>query len=153
MTHPNLERLRSLAQRRILLLDGGMGTMVQTFRLDEAGYRGDRFADHGQALKGNTDILSLSQPAIVEKIHRTYLEAGSDIIETNTFSATAVAQEDFACEALVYDLNLESARIARKVAEEFTHDNPDRPRFVAGSIGPMNRTLSLSPDVNDPGFR
>jgi len=145
--------LEKQIQQRIILLDGAMGTMVQRFKLDEAGYRGDRFADHVCDLKGNTDILNLSQPDIVEKIHGEYLSAGADIIETNTFSATNIAQADFETQDLAYELNLEGARIAKRVAERFSNDDPNRPRFVAGSIGPMNRTLSLSPDVNDPGFR
>ncbi len=145
--------LEKLLQQRIVLLDGAMGTMVQRYKLDEAGYRGERFRDHGCDLKGNTDILNLSQPDTVAKIHGEYLSAGADIIETNTFSATSIAQADFETESLAYDLNLEGARIAKRVAEQFSNDDPSRPRFVAGALGPMNRTLSLSPDVNDPGFR
>ncbi|MEM1029540.1 MAG: methionine synthase [Myxococcota bacterium] len=147
------DTLDDILERRIVLLDGAMGTMVQRYKLDEAGYRGDRFADHGCDLKGNTDILNLSRPDIVEAIHDAYLDAGADILETNTFSATSVAQADFETEGLAYELNLEGARLARRATDRATDRDPDRPRFVAGSIGPMNRTLSISPDVNDPGFR
>ena len=145
--------LSRLAGERILILDGGMGTMVQAHRLGEAEYRGARFASHGCDLRGNIDLLSLTQPGIVEEIHRAYLDAGADIVETNSFSGTRIAQADFQLEPLVYELNVASARIARRVADEYTDRDPSRPRFVAGSIGPTNRTLSISPNVDDPGFR
>jgi 5-methyltetrahydrofolate--homocysteine methyltransferase len=148
-----LALLEAHVRQRILVLDGGTGTLVQGFKLDEAGFRGSRFASHPSDLKGNCDILCLSRPELVERIHREYLEAGADIVETDTFTATSIAQADFRCEEYVYDLNVEAARIARKVADEYSDRNPDKPRFVAGSIGPLNKSLSLSPDVNDPGFR
>ena len=145
--------LRALLQQRILVLDGAMGTMIQAHRLDEDGYRGARFADWSHPLKGNNDLLSLTQPAIIRDIHRAYLEAGADIIETNTFNSTAIAQADYGMESLVYELNLEGARLARSAADEAMQRDPKRPRFVAGVLGPTNRTASLSPNVNDPGFR
>jgi 5-methyltetrahydrofolate--homocysteine methyltransferase len=145
--------LRDLLKIRILVLDGAMGTMIQRYRLEEADYRGSRFADWPQPLKGNNDLLSLTRPDIIREIHAAYFEAGADIAETNTFSGTRIAMADYGMEELVYELNFESARIAREVADEFTAKNPDKPRYVAGSIGPTNRTASLSPDVNNPGFR
>jgi 5-methyltetrahydrofolate--homocysteine methyltransferase len=148
-----LETLERIASQRILILDGGMGTMAQRLGLDEAAYRGDVLKDAAKELKGNHDVLCVSQPDHVATIHRAYLAAGADIIETNTFGGTFIAQEDFGCEHLVQDINLKAAQIARRVADEFTNENPDRPRFVAGAIGPMNRSLSISPDVNDPGSR
>ena len=138
---------------RILVLDGAMGTMVQRHRLTEADFRGDRFATHPHDLKGDNDILVLTQPGVIEGIHHAYLDAGADIIETNTFNATAVSQADYGLEALAGEINLEAARLARRAADAWTARTPDRPRFVAGAIGPTNRTLSLSPDVNDPTFR
>ena len=138
---------------RILVLDGAMGTMLQRYNFQEEDYRGERFKDWEYALKGNNDLLSLTQPKAIEEVHRKYLEAGADIIETNTFSGTTIAMADYHMEDLVYELNFESAKIARKVCDEFTSQNPEKPRFVAGSIGPTNKTASLSPDVNDPGFR
>ncbi len=143
---------RALADR-ILLLDGAMGTMIQRYKLDEAAYRGTRFADWPLPLKGNNDLLSLTRPDIIEAIHREYLEAGADIIETNTFSGTTIAMADYGMETLVREMNYESAQIARRVCDAFTAQNPRKPRFVAGAIGPTNKTLSLSPDVADPGFR
>jgi 5-methyltetrahydrofolate--homocysteine methyltransferase len=140
-------------KNRVLVLDGAMGTMIQRYKLSEADYRGERFRDHQKDLKGNNDLLSLTQPHIIREIHRAYLEAGADIIETNTFNATAISQADYGMESLAYDLNLASARIARECADEFTRRNPDKPRFVAGALGPTNKTASLSPDVNDPGYR
>jgi 5-methyltetrahydrofolate--homocysteine methyltransferase len=140
-------------RRRILVLDGAMGTMVQRHRLEEEDFRGSRFARHPRELKGNTDLLVLTRPDIVEAIHHAYLEAGSDIIETNTFTATAIAQADYGLEALAFELNREGARLARRAADAWTARTPDRPRFVAGSIGPTNRTLSISPDVADPAHR
>ncbi|MEE8135268.1 MAG: methionine synthase, partial [Gemmatimonadales bacterium] len=145
--------LRKLLGERILLLDGGMGTMVQAYGLDESGYRGARFANHPVPLTGNNDLLALSQPDILTAIHRAYLDAGADIIETNTFNSNVISQADYQLESAVRDINLASAKIARAVADEVTAANPSRPRFVAGAIGPTNRTASLSPDVNNPGFR
>ena len=139
--------------QRILVLDGAMGTMLQRYKFEEEDYRGERFKDWKSPLKGNNDLLSLTQPQAIEAVHRKYLEAGADIIETNTFSATTIAMADYHMEDLVYELNYESAKIARKVCDEFTAQNPEKPRFVAGSIGPTNKTASLSPDVNDPGYR
>ena len=138
---------------RILVLDGAMGTMIQRYKLEEDDFRGDRFADHNYSLKGNNDLLALSRPDVLREIHAEYFEAGADIVETNTFSSTTIAQADYHLEDAVYDLNYESARIAREVADEFTKLNPNKPRFVAGSMGPTNRTASISPDVNDPGYR
>lgn len=140
-------------KKRILVLDGAMGTMLQRYQFTEEDYRGDRFKNWESPLKGNNDLLSITQPQAIEAVHRKYLEAGADIIETNTFSATTIAMADYHMEDLVYELNYESAKIARKVCDEFTAKNPDQPRFVAGSIGPTNKTASLSPDVNDPGYR
>ncbi len=148
-----LARLRFLLERRILVLDGAMGTMIQSHRLAESDYRGARFADWPRDLKGNNDLLVLTQPALIEGIHRAYLEAGADVVETNTFNSTAVSLADYGMEALVYELNREGARLARRAADEFEAREPDRPRFVAGVLGPTNRTASLSPDVSDPAFR
>ena len=145
--------LRTQLEKRILILDGAMGTMLQRYNFTEADYRGERFKDWKSSLKGNNDLLSLTQPEAIAEIHRKYLAAGADIIETNTFSGTTIAMADYHMEDLVYELNFESAKIAKKVCQEVTTKNPDKPRFVAGSIGPTNRTASLSPDVNDPGFR
>ena len=130
-----------------------MGTMLQRYKFSEEDYRGERFKNWEYALKGNNDLLSLTQPQAIEEVHRKYLEAGADIIETNTFSGTTIAMADYHMEDLVYELNFESAKIARKVCDEFSTANPEKPRFVAGSIGPTNKTASLSPEVNDPGFR
>ncbi len=145
--------LDQLLTDRIAILDGAMGTMIQRHRLEERDFRGDRFAGHGIDLKGNNDVLVLTRPDIIRGIHRQYLDAGADIIETNTFNANAVSQSDYGLEALVYDLNLEGARVARSAADEFMREFPDSRRFVAGSIGPTNRTLSISPDVGNPAFR
>jgi len=147
-----VERLKKLLEERIVFLDGAMGTMIQQHRLDERGYRGERFRNHGWDLKGNNDILSLTRPEIVGGIHRAYLEAGSDIIETNTFNSNGISQADYGTEALVAELNYRGANLARKVADEFTR-SAGRPTFVAGALGPTTRMTSLSPDVNDPGFR
>jgi 5-methyltetrahydrofolate--homocysteine methyltransferase len=149
--HPSA--LRALLGRRILVLDGAMGTMIQTYGLTEADYRGTRFADHPRELRGDADVLSLTRPDVVEAIHRAYLEAGADLIETNTFNAQAISQADYGLEVAVRDMNLAAARIARRVADEFTARAPEQPRFVIGILGPTNRTASISPDVNDPGFR
>jgi 5-methyltetrahydrofolate--homocysteine methyltransferase len=148
-----LAALKSALQSRVLVLDGAMGTVIQRYKLDEAGYRGRRFAAHPRELKGNNDILNLSRPEIVGEIHRAYLEAGADIVETNTFSSTTIAQADYGTEALAYELNREGARLAREAADAMTAKTPEKPRWVAGALGPTNRTASISPDVNDPGFR
>ncbi len=142
-----------ILQQRILVLDGAMGTMIQRHKLEEEDFRKGWFEDHDQPLKGNNDLLSLTRPEIIKEIHAAYFEAGADIAETNTFSGTTIAQADYGLESAVYDINYHSAKIAREVADEFTAKNPDKPRFVAGSMGPTNRTASISPDVNDPGFR
>ena len=149
----NSDILYQNLQQRILVLDGAMGTMLQRYQFTEEDYRGERFKNWESPLKGNNDLLSLTQPHAIEAVHRKYLEAGADIIETNTFSATTIAMADYHMEDLVYELNYESAKIARKVCDEFTAITPEKPRFVAGSIGPTNKTASLSPDVNDPGYR
>ena len=149
----NTRKLYDQLSSRILVLDGAMGTMLQRYQFTEEDYRGERFKNWEHPLKGNNDLLSLTQPRAIEEVHRKYLEAGADIIETNTFSGTTIAMADYHMEELVSELNFESAKIARKVCDEFTAKNPDKPRFVAGSIGPTNKTASLSPDVNDPGFR
>ena len=133
---------------RILVLDGAMGTIIQTYKLEEEDFRGDRFKDHEILLKGNNDLLSITRPDIIKDIHKGYIDSGADIIQTNTFSSTSIAMEDYALQDLVYELNLESAKIAREVTDKF-----DNKKYVAGSIGPTNKTASMSPDVNDPGFR
>jgi 5-methyltetrahydrofolate--homocysteine methyltransferase len=148
-----LENLHALLATRILILDGAMGTMIQRHTLTDADFRGERFRSHPRELKGNSDLLILTRPDVIGGIHREYLAAGADIIETNTFSSTAIAQADYGLEALAYELNVEGARLAKAAAAEWTAKTPGQPRFVAGSIGPMNRALSLSPDVNNPGFR
>ncbi|MSP85387.1 MAG: 5-methyltetrahydrofolate--homocysteine methyltransferase [Flavobacteriaceae bacterium] len=140
-------------KKRILILDGAMGTMLQRYNFSEEDFRGERFKDFPHSLKGNNDLLSITQPKAIRDIHTQYFEAGADIVETNTFSGTTIGMADYHLEDLVYELNFESAKIAREVADEFTAKNPEKPRFVAGSIGPTNRTASMSPDVNDPGFR
>ena len=145
--------IRKELEKRILIIDGAMGTMIQRHKPTEATYRGERFKDWHIDVKNNSDVLNLTQPQIIESIHREYLEAGADIIETNTFAATTIAQEDFKLEEYVYELNVEGARIARKAADDYTKKDPSKPRFVAGAIGPLNKTLSLSPDVNNPGYR
>lgn len=145
--------LLSLLPQRILIIDGAMGTMIQRYRLSEEDYRGERFKHHPSSLQGNNDLLSLTRPDIIKAIHKEYLDAGADIIETNTFSGTWIAMADYKMEDLVYELNFESAKVARQAADEATAENPEKPRFVAGAMGPTNRTASLSPDVNDPGFR
>ncbi len=140
-------------EKRILVLDGAMGTMLQQYNFSEEDFRGERFKDFPISLKGNNDLLSITQPKALKEIHAKYLEAGADIIETNTFSGTTIAMADYQMEDLVYELNFESAKIAKEVADEFTAKEPHKPRFVAGSLGPTNKTASMSPDVNDPGFR
>jgi 5-methyltetrahydrofolate--homocysteine methyltransferase len=148
-----LADLTALLERRILLLDGAMGTMIQRYKLTDADFRGERFKDHPKDQKGNSDLLVLTRPDVIGAIHREYLAAGADIIETNTFTSTAIAQADYGLESLAYELNVAGARIAREAADEWTAKTPDRRRFVAGSMGPMNRTLSISPDVNNPASR
>jgi 5-methyltetrahydrofolate--homocysteine methyltransferase len=150
---PIFKQLRNILNERILVIDGAMGTMIQRQGLSEEQFRGNRFQDHEHDLKGNNDLLSITQPDIIKNIHREYFEAGSDIVETNTFSATSVAQADYKLEHIVYELNFQSAKIAKEAAAEFTAKTPDKPRFVAGALGPTNKSLSLSPDVNDPGYR
>ncbi len=145
--------LREAVTRRILILDGAMGTMIQRYKLGEADFRGRRFASHAKPQKGNSDVLVLTQPDVISAIHRAYFQAGADIVETNTFTATRIAQADYGLEEHVRELNVEGAKLARRVADEFTAKDPGKPRFVAGSIGPTNRTASLSPDVNNPAFR
>ena len=147
------EALKEAAKARILILDGAMGTMIQRYKLDEAGYRGTRFKKHSHDLKGNNDLLVLTQPKIISEIHNAYLEAGADIIETNTFNAQAISQSDYGLADVAYELNVAAAMLARDAADAWTKKTPDKPRFVAGAIGPTNRTASLSPDVNNPGFR
>lgn len=146
-------QIESEIEKRILILDGAMGTMLQRYNFSEEDFRGERFKDYHLFLKGNNDLLSLTQPQAIAEVHSAYLEAGADIIETNTFSGTTIAMADYEMEELIYELNFESAKIARKVADEFTKKTPNKPRFVAGSIGPTNKTASLSPDVNRPEFR
>lgn len=148
-----MKTIYDILQERILILDGAMGTMIQRHSLTEEDFRKGWFEDHPSPLKGNNDLLSLTRPEIIKDIHRQYFAAGADIAETNTFSGTTIAQADYSLEKAVYDINYQSAKIAREVADEFTAAEPHKPRFVAGSIGPTNRTASISPDVNDPGFR
>ena len=152
-TVPALSRLNDLLATRILVLDGAMGTMIQRYKLTEQEFRGPRFGGHRCDLKGDNDVLVLTRPDVIAEIHRQYLEAGADIIETNTFNSNAVAQADYGLEAITYELNLEAAKIARRAADDWSARTPDRPRFVAGSMGPSNRILSISPDVNDPAFQ
>jgi len=144
-----MSKIQEEIKKRILVLDGAMGTMLQRYKFEEEDFRGERFKDFPHPLKGNNDLLSITQPEAVKSVHRAYFEAGADIVETNTFSGTTIGMADYHMKDLVYELNFQSAKIAREVADEFT----DKPRFVAGSIGPTNRTASMSPDVNDPGFR
>ncbi|MFP8965183.1 methionine synthase [Pokkaliibacter sp. CJK22405] len=145
--------IRAELAKRILILDGGMGTMIQNQKLEEADFRGERFADWPLDIKGNNDLLVITQPEVISNIHRAYLDAGADILETNTFNATRIAMADYEMEALSHEINLEAAKICRALADEYNHSNPEKPRFVAGVLGPTNRTASISPDVNDPGFR
>ena len=145
--------LKQAVKDRILVLDGAMGTMLQRYKLTEADYRGEAFATWPSDLKGNHDLLNITRPDVVALVHRDYFLAGADIVETNTFNANAISQADYGTQSYVYEINLAAARLARKVAEEFTAAEPSKPRFVAGSMGPTNRTASMSPDVNRPGFR
>ncbi|GAC15861.1 homocysteine S-methyltransferase family protein [Aliiglaciecola lipolytica] len=153
MAQNNTEILYSLAQQRILVLDGAMGTMIQRHKLEEEDYRGDRFVDWHCDVKGNNDLLVLSQPQIIYDIHCQYFAAGADIIETNTFNATTIAMADYDMQSLAKEINIEATKLARKAADEYTAKTPEKPRFVAGVLGPTNRTASISPDVNDPGKR
>jgi 5-methyltetrahydrofolate--homocysteine methyltransferase len=148
-----MAKIREILKQRILIIDGAMGTMIQRYKLEEADYRGDRFKSWHKDVKGNNDLLSITQPDIIIAIHKQYLDAGADIIETNTFSSTTIAQADYDMQAVAYEMNIASAKCARTAADEYTKNNPDKPRFVAGAIGPLNKTLSLSPDVNNPGYR
>jgi 5-methyltetrahydrofolate--homocysteine methyltransferase len=147
------DEISKLLKSRILVLDGAMGTMIQKYNLAEEDYRGERFKDYPYDLKGNNDLLSLTQPQIIKEIHSSYLEAGADIIETNTFNATSVSLSDYKMQDLSYEINLASAKLARGAADEFNKKNPSIKKYVAGAVGPMNKTASLSPDVNDPGYR
>jgi 5-methyltetrahydrofolate--homocysteine methyltransferase len=148
-----MSTIQNEIKKRILVLDGAMGTMIQQYNFTEEDFRGKPFKDFPISLKGNNDLLSLTQPQAIKEIHKKYLVAGADIIETNTFSSTTIAMADYQMEDFVYDINFQSAKIAKEVAQEYTLRNPKKPRFVAGSIGPTNKTASMSPDVNDPGFR
>jgi 5-methyltetrahydrofolate--homocysteine methyltransferase len=150
---PSYAALEAAANDRILIIDGAMGTMIQRHKLDEAGYRGARFKDWPRDVKGNNDLLVLTQPQIIAEIHEAYLEAGADILETDTFNAQAISLSDYGMEKLAYEINVAAAKIARAAADKWTKMTPDKPRFVAGAVGPTNRTASISPDVNNPGFR
>ncbi|CAM4397004.1 homocysteine S-methyltransferase family protein [Zobellia roscoffensis] len=148
-----MKNIQEILKERILVLDGAMGTMLQRYKFTEEDFRGERFKDWKSPVQGNNDLLSLTQPEAIAEVHRKYFAAGADIVETNTFSSTTIAMADYDMEELVYDLNFESARIAKMVADEFTAKEPNKPRFVVGSLGPTNKTASMSPDVNDPGYR
>lgn len=148
-----MKDINKILEERILVLDGAMGTMLQRHKFTEEDFRGEQFKDWPVSVQGNNDLLSITQPEAIKEVHRLYFEAGADIVETNTFSGTTIAMADYEMEELVYELNYQSAKIAKEVAEEFTAKEPHKPRFVAGSIGPTNRTASMSPDVNDPGYR
>jgi len=148
-----MKNISNQLREKILVLDGAMGTMLQEYDYSEEDFRGERFKDYPSSLKGNNDLLSITQPEAIAEIHSKYFRAGADIVETNTFSGTTIAMSDYNMENLVYELNYESAKIAKRVADEFTKSNPEKPRFVAGSIGPTNKTASLSPDVNKPEYR
>jgi 5-methyltetrahydrofolate--homocysteine methyltransferase len=150
---PSFAALRELFRTRIAVLDGAMGSMIQTYQLEENDFRGTRFLDHPHDLKGNNDLLVLTQPDVIAGIHRQYLDAGADLIETNTFNSTSIAMADYQMEELAYELNRAGAALARECADKYTAKNPDKRRFVAGIIGPTNRTASISPDVNNPGYR
>jgi 5-methyltetrahydrofolate--homocysteine methyltransferase len=148
-----VEQLQQQLKERILVLDGGMGTMIQNQRLSEQDFRGERFADWPCDLKGNNDLLVITKPEVIAAIHSAYFEAGADIIETNTFNSTTIAMADYQMESLSAEINFAAARLARACADEWTARTPDKPRYVAGVLGPTNRTASISPDVNDPAFR
>ncbi len=147
------ETLKKLLETQVLLLDGAMGSLIQQYKLTEGDYRGEKFKNSAIELKGNNDILSITKPEIIREIHESYLNAGADLIETNTFNANRISQADYKLEGYCYEMNLESARIARRAVDKYTELTPDKPRFVVGSIGPTNKTASMSPDVNDPGYR
>ena len=148
-----MKKIKDIIKERVLVLDGPMGTMVQGYGLIETDFRGSRFKDHPMDLVGNNDILSITRPDIISQIHKSYLQAGADLIETNTFNANSISQADYQMEHMVYDLNLQSAKIAKNISDRFTISNPNKPRFVCGAIGPTNQTASMSPDVSDPGHR
>jgi len=148
-----MTEIKEILKERILVLDGAMGTMIQRYGLTEEDFRGEKFKDHPCPLKGNNDLLSVTRPDVIKEIHAKYFEAGADIVETNSFGSTWVAQDDYQLASAVYDINYASAKIAKEVATEFTQKTPNKPRFVAGSIGPTTKLASMSPDVNDPGFR
>ena len=148
-----MQNIIEILSKKILVLDGAMGTMIQQYKFSESDYRGDRFKNHPSSVQGNNDLLSLTQPEAIKTIHEKYLEVGADIIETNTFSSTSIGMADYNMESIVYDLNYESAKIAKEAANKYNLIDPSKPRFVAGSIGPTNRTASMSPEVNDPGYR
>jgi 5-methyltetrahydrofolate--homocysteine methyltransferase len=150
---PSWKALHDAAAKRILIIDGAMGTMIQRHKLDEAGYRGERFKDWHRDVKGNNDLLVLTQPRIIQDIHELYLAAGADIIETNTFNAQVISMADYGMEELSHEINVAAAKLARAAADKYTKLTPDKPRFVAGAVGPTNRTASISPDVNNPGYR
>lgn len=147
------QQLRDILSRRIMIIDGAMGSMIQTYKLQEADYRGEQFKNWHTDVKGNNDMLVITQPQIIKEIHRQYLDAGADIIETNTFNAQAISLEDYDMQAYAYEMNVAAAKVARQAVEEYTAEHPGAEKFVAGAIGPMNKTLSLSPDVNNPGYR
>ena len=148
-----MKSLYDVIKERILVLDGAMGTMIQSYNLKEGDFRGERFKNYPSLLKGNNDLLSITQPQIISEIHKKYLDSGADILETNTFSSNSISMADYNMEDLVYELNFESVKIAKKLTDEYSIKDPNKPRFVAGSIGPTNKTASMSPDVSDPGFR
>ena len=148
-----MKSLYDVIKERILVLDGAMGTMIQAYNLKEEDFRGERFKNYSSSLKGNNDLLSITQPEIISEIHKKYLDSGADILETNTFSSNSISMADYNMEDLVYELNFESVKIAKKLSDEYSIKDPSKPRFVAGSIGPTNKTASMSPDVSDPGFR
>jgi 5-methyltetrahydrofolate--homocysteine methyltransferase len=150
---PSWATLKKAANERILIIDGAMGTMIQQHKLGESHYRGERFQDHSKDVKGNNDLLVLTQPEIIEEIHSQYLRANADIIETNTFNAQRISMADYQMQDLAYEMNVEAAKLARRAADAWTAKTPEKPRFVAGAVGPTNRTASISPDVNDPGYR
>src|SRR5690606_27820536 len=148
-----IDALNHAIKQRILILDGGMGTMIQSYKLKEADYRGDRFASYHMDIAGNNDLLSITKPDVIRDIQRAYLEAGADILETNTFNSTRISMTDYDMEDLVPELNFSAAKLARELCDEMTERNPAKPRFVAGVLGPTSRTCSISPDVNDPSAR
>jgi 5-methyltetrahydrofolate--homocysteine methyltransferase len=148
-----VEKLRTALDERILLLDGAMGTMIQAENFDEEDFRGERFADHDDDLKGNNDLLVLTRPEVIQRIHKQFLDVGCDFVETNTFNANRISQADYSLEELSEEINVEAARLARAACDEVEADDPDRPRFVVGTLGPTNRTASISPDVSNPGYR